>query len=780
MRIPTLTLRHFLLATASMAALALFSLNSSATAAERGPVNLDLEEGELGEVPTGWILPKPSVDAGFKVQLTEDRPKSGKRCALVSRDAKDEVAGIGNLMQSFEANAYQGKRVRLRAAVRTDLKGVGRQAQLWLRVDRKDDQPGFFDNMGDRPIRVQKEWGSFEIVGDVADDAVAISFGLMLNGNGRAWLDAVSFEVLGKAGEGNEPARPLRGRALDNLVAFTKLLGYVRYFHPSDEAAAMDWQRFAIDGVKSIEEAKDAAELAESLEKLFKPIAPTVSVFPTGKPPTGGADVTPAKEAPSAKFVAWYHIGMGTVVSIPGNVYSSVRVSNEDRIPVPNVKQPALPDPTKPFSADLGGGVSCSLPLALYADDKGTLPRPPAPAKAAGWSKPEGFIPSGNDRSTRLAAVALAWNVFQHFYPYFDVVKTDWPGELRTALVKAAADADERAFLDTLCRLVAGLHDGHGNVVPPFVPSAYYPSLRWDWIEDRLVVTRVAPKGAGDLKPGDVVTKINGRPAAEALADQEQLISAATPQFKRYRALSKLAGGLKDSEITLDVQAAPGEAPSIHLRRSLDADAFLDLKEPRPAKVEEIKPGIVYVDLGRITDKEFEEAVPKLAKAKGIIFDLRGYPGRVSTDPIAHLIDKPVTSAQWQVPIVLYPDRKDMAFKSSDWKVKPQAPRFEAKVAFVTDGQAISYAETYMGIIENYKLAAIVGGPTAGTNGNINPFTLPGGYRVIWTGMKVLKHDGSRHHGVGIQPTEPAARTIKGAAQGRDEVLERAIEVVSP
>ena len=33
-----------------------------------------------------------------------------------------------------------------------------------------------------------------------------------------------------------------------------------------------------------------------------------------------------------------------------------------------------------------------------------------------------------------------------------------------------------------------------------------------------------------------------------------------------------------------------------------------------------------------------------------------------------------------------------------------------------------------------YRRLFFVGGPSAGTNGNINPFTLPGGYRIIWTG----------------------------------------------
>ena len=65
-----------------------------------------------------------------------------------------------------------------------------------------------------------------------------------------------------------------------------------------------------------------------------------------------------------------------------------------------------------------------------------------------------------------------------------------------------------------------------------------------------------------------------------------------------------------------------------------------------------------------------------------------------------------------------------------------------------------------------------------GTNGNVNVISLPGDAQIIWTGMQVLKHDGTRHHGVGVQPTVPVSRTLRGVAEGRDEVLERAIEVV--
>jgi C-terminal processing protease CtpA/Prc len=84
-----------------------------------------------------------------------------------------------------------------------------------------------------------------------------------------------------------------------------------------------------------------------------------------------------------------------------------------------------------------------------------------------------------------------------------------------------------------------------------------------------------------------------------------------------------------------------------------------------------------------------------------------------------------------------------------------------------------------IGIVEAYKLGEIVGEPTAGTNGNINSIGLPLGYTLWFTGTKVLKHDGSQHHGIGIRPTVPVAKTIQGVREGRDEQFDRALGLVS-
>jgi C-terminal processing protease CtpA/Prc len=238
--------------------------------------------------------------------------------------------------------------------------------------------------------------------------------------------------------------------------------------------------------------------------------------------------------------------------------------------------------------------------------------------------------------------------------------------------------------------------------------------------------------------------------------------------------------GKKDEPVRIEGRHADGpdtEAFSVTLKRSLSAEVPA-LEETRPEKIAEVRPGIFYVDISRIEDKDFEAALDRLAAAKGIVFDLRGYPNG-STVVISHLTDKPVSSAQWTVPVVTRPDRQGWIWDFSSWDVQPKQPRLKGKAVFMTDGRAISYAETYMGIISHHKLAEIVGAPTAGTNGNINPFNLPGGYTLNWTGMRVLKQDGSQHHGIGILPTLPASRTLKGVAAGRDEVLEKAIEVAS-
>ena len=241
----------------------------------------DFEDDVVGQLPAGWFCPTPD----YKAAVTQLDPAQGQLCVELS-SGDEQKSPFGNLMRTMDADSFRGKRIRLRAAVRVESQTPADRAQLWLRVDRADQRMGFFDNMGDRPIRAAA-WKYYEITGDVAPDAAKLNIGLMLMTRGHAWLDDVSLTVLGDAA--SQPAdapRPLTPRGLDNLVAFTRLLGYVRYFHPSDAARDADWAAFTVAGVRKVEAARDENELARILTALFQPIAPTVCIYAgTDRPP---------------------------------------------------------------------------------------------------------------------------------------------------------------------------------------------------------------------------------------------------------------------------------------------------------------------------------------------------------------------------------------------------------------------------------------------------------------------------------------------------------------
>lgn len=744
------------------------------------PAALDLVSGESGEELLGWTLPPKFSEQGYKAMIVSDAPNGSTRSAkLVAPASASENDSFGVLRRSLDATPYRDKVVRFQAAVRSEgAGGPDDRAQLWLRIDRPGGEIGFFDDMSDRPVR-EKMWGRYDILAKVPPDATSISLGLLVFGAGSALVSAPNFALLGDAAA-DEPAGPLDARGLDNLVALTRLLGLVRYFHPSDQAAVADWNRFAVTAIRSVEVVSGPDELARTLQRLFQPVAPTLRVFRAAHPAALPPKVSrPPMGISSPRIVAWRHRGLGLGVDSGGRMYRSERVDQHTPDLVSGEAHPVgtvLPRPDQPLRVDLGGGVAAIVPLALYADGNGTLP-PPAPDSRPKESAAP-FLPSANDRATRLADAALAWNVFEHFYPYFDVIPSDWPSALRRALLSAATDRDEKDFLKTLRRLVANLHDGHGDVTGTQPrPSRSLPFL-WDWIEDRLVVTQTDREQGAGILPGDVVLSIDRQPVQKVLSAEEDLISGATPQWRRWKALQSLLAG-PPGEVELEVRHASGETRSVKVSRSIPLGGPGALLERRPEKIAEVAPGVMYLDVERAEDSDWSGVLPRLQQARGIVFDFRGYTN-LSTTFLQHLIDRPVHSAEWRIPVVTRPDREGVRYSGTRWTLPPLAPRLTAKLAFITDGRAISYAESCLGIVEAYHLGAIVGGPTAGTNGDINFFTLPGGFHVRFTGMQVLKQDGSRHHGVGVKPTIPVSRTLRGVTEGRDELLERAISVVSP
>lgn len=117
---------------------------------------------------------------------------------------------------------------------------------------------------------------------------------------------------------------------IDHLKTFAKAYGYVKYFHPSDEASEIDWNSFATLGAEEILKSNNSQEVVATLNNLFKPMAPGV-VFSNTKQKYDFAAITP-KSKKGYQPSYWQHKGVSKDMSFQGEPYKSVRVNRYTEI----------------------------------------------------------------------------------------------------------------------------------------------------------------------------------------------------------------------------------------------------------------------------------------------------------------------------------------------------------------------------------------------------------------------------------------------------------------
>ncbi len=352
-----------------------------------------------------------------------------------------------------------------------------------------------------------------------------------------------------------------------------------------------------------------------------------------------------------------------------------------------------------------------------------------------------------------------------------NVVPVDWAAELDAALADALDDRTVDDHATTLRRLSAAAPDGHASTTCIGESVRANPPFTVDVIEGQIVVVASANQA---IARGDVIISVDGRPAAEQLATEEALASG-SPQWRLVRARGRFGTGPVGSKM------------AVHLRRGgADFNVTVARGDSLPSQfshpmIERFEDGVYYIDLGRAPMSELDAIMDRLASAPGIVFDVRGRPNG-NQQILSHLLTRADDSNAWAaIPHLIRPDHTPTSvptWETTGWALPMLPPHLGGRIAFLAGPTSISYAESVLGIVEHYHLGAIVGSVTAGTNGDIAEITAPTGCRTTFTGLRVTKHDGTRHHLVGVQPTILVSRTIAGVAAGRDEVIEAALAYV--
>ena len=415
------------------------------------------------------------------------------------------------------------------------------------------------------------------------------------------------------------------------------------------------------------------------------------------------------------------------------------------------------------------------MPVALFADSSGTLPK----SNLAKIDSLKNFLDklefSYSDEYSRIGNIINIYNVFKHFYPYMDVAKVNWESELGKAINESKSDTTNYDFLLTLRRMTAKLKDGHVQVTGKTGMFYYRLPIYWEWLNNRLIITNVYDK-ALPLKIGDEVTHINGQSSKKFFQEIYSTISAGTKERLNLLAVESSIEGKEGSSLSIKTN----KNKRVKLIRSDKYYNSISRNGFWMPEYKNISEGIFYINLTKAPMNTINQLMPELKASKGIIFDLRGYPNS-NHEILSHLLkDKDTTSGWMKIPRIIYPDYQNLAgFKKYGWNLEPKSPYLgNKKIVFLTNEKAISYSESILGYVKNYGLGTIIGKSTAGTNGNINSFKLPGGYNIIWTGMKVTQHDGSQLHGIGIEPDLKISESVETIISNEDIYLEKAIELI--
>ncbi len=391
----------------------------------------------------------------------------------------------------------------------------------------------------------------------------------------------------------------------------------------------------------------------------------------------------------------------------------------------------------------------------------------------------------------RILAAYKIWAAFRYFFAYRDLMDEDWDQVFATFLPKFIAAKDAREYNLVVAEMVAHTADSHSSVRSEELTEFFGKApvgLRLRLVEKKPVITEIlddTAKAAG-VQIGDILSKVDGESIVDRFNRESPYVSSSTPQWHGYRVMQRILNGPEGSLAALTIGGQDGRTREVSLKRASSYSATL--RDQRTGDVIKLLPGnIGYADLDRLMPEQVDGMFEKFRNTKAIIFDMRGYPHGTAWSIAPRLTsEKDVAAAVFTGPLSLGPDLPlgEMLTSSASYFFVQRLPttdqwKYKGKTVMLIDERTISQAEHTGLFFEAANKTEFIGTPSAGANGDVTDFVVPGGITINLSGHDVRHANGGKLQRLGLQPSETVAPTINGIRKGRDEVLDKAIEYVS-
>lgn len=539
---------------------------------------------------------------------------------------------------------------------------------------------------------------------------------------------------------------PMRAESIQQLTNLGILWGFLKYYHPSVAAGNFNWDTELIHTLKKISTCESTSQIDSAVESLAKPLNSS----------------PPCKECPG--------IDTAKIKLFPdyAGLFDSGKFSAALRRKLLSIR-----DNYKPPDQHYYVGLAKS-------------------GNAVFTHEHEYFDTRFPDAGIRLLALYRYWNMVNYFFPYRYLIGESWIKVL-SEFIPVFLRAQNSAEYHVAClMLVSRIHDTHAFIVNPVLDSLkgnFILPFQAQFVEGRLILTGYYPGYYLSLPPltrqidvGDIIEEINGE-SVDTLVNKYLPLTPGSNFMSQLRDLSSKEGFLLRTDkgiVSLLIRQ-----PSGIKRITLNTIPF-DRADTR-MDVENIieKPGyklldqnVGYLYPAKLTEGDIDSIIIIFAKTKGIVIDLRCYPGT----------SMPYTYGSW-----LKASESDFALTTEPTLQLPGAILYDGKLANGQDVNSTAYKGKIVIIVNSItqssaeftamalwsaRNAIVIGDTTAGADGNVSNISLPGRVYTRFSGIGIYYPDSSETQRVGVKVDFRIKPTIAGIREGKDELLDRAIKLI--
>ena len=401
------------------------------------------------------------------------------------------------------------------------------------------------------------------------------------------------------------------------------------------------------------------------------------------------------------------------------------------------------------------------------------------------WVKAANFTHENNyadiefpDAGFQLLALYRYWNMVYYFFPYKSLMDADWNTVMKNEIPSFISATDKKSYWRAVKHLIAQIDDTHGvvwNAKATKKLDYYRPSFKVSFLKnDTLVVTSYWDSEKIDSSGpliGDIITHIDGKPVSYWIDSLAPFYAASNHQVKLRQVSWEICGGNKPSvRISFISDGIPKEATvarynvdEMGYNFKTDSICYKDLGD-----------SIGYVSMDDITEAWVKRIADTLHTTKGLILDLREYPNEtINYKFYAILSDKSRPFFKATEANMVNPGQFTFSKPVYTGKGKQAYP---GKIAILINEESQSHAEFCTMMYRTLPNSIVIGNTTAGADGNVVGIQLPGGVCSYFSGIGIYYPDGTETQRVGIIPDIYVWPTTQGILDGRDEILEKALE----